>query len=80
MQNGRGAGCKLSQGKQLGVRGYLENRWMKEGVDFVRERKHGAGHAQNQQEQAGTQPTGKMEFEQDRTYPSATIHPLDTPD
>jgi hypothetical protein len=53
---------------------------LKEGVDFVGEREHGPGYTQNEQKQTRNQSAGEMEFEQERTYPSAMIHPLDTPD
>ena len=56
--------------------GYLENRWMKEGVDFVGEREHGPGHARNEKKQTRNQSTYEMEVEQNQAYTSVTVHPF----
>jgi hypothetical protein len=65
VQDGSGAGFKLCYGKPLSLRGHFENRWLKEGVDFIGEREHGPGHAQNEQKQTRNQSTDEMEVEQD---------------
>jgi hypothetical protein len=53
---------------------------LKEGVDFVGERKYGPGHAQNEQKQTRNQSTNEMEVEQDLPSASVTVHPLESPD
>jgi len=76
VQDGSGVGCKLCYGKLLSLQRHLENRWLKEGVDFVGEREHGPRHAQNEQNQTSNQSTNKMEVEQDHANASVTDHPF----
>jgi hypothetical protein len=49
---------------------------LKEGVDFVGEREHGPGHAQNEQKQTRNQSTNEMEVEQDQANARVTVHPF----